>query len=111
MVFYNSLYFVISYFTISSLFIRNWFIYIYYIYYSYLYLNLHFLLSQNKFVKYLKYNYCIVFSRTFQLINVALKALQKVLSGVTMHDNVVEPEFAVMLLKVSIIKSLLISDQ
>jgi len=34
------------------------------------------------------------------LINVTLKAIQKVLSGITMHDNIVEPEFAVLLLKV-----------
>ena len=40
---------------------------------------------------------------TMKLINVALKALQNILSSVTVNQNqgVVEPEFAVALLKVS----------
>lgn len=34
-------------------------------------------------------------------MNIALKALQNVLSSISMNDGIVEPEFAVALLKVS----------
>jgi len=42
----------------------------------------------------------------FKLINVTLKAIQKILSGITMHDNIIEPEFAVLLLKIFLIYGL-----